>query len=233
MSLVNPKQDVGYLESSQRLVHVGNRRWSQRDLLKAAERAELHNTGWPIGLVLSTQGLAPVPTPEGVEARLGRYPGHDWEDYWAFYLDGSYYVIRLFEEDFEDLSFSSSLGHPEKALWFDIRIWRIAEVILHSAHLYKELGIPPDEPYLLAVNHGGLLGREFYASSAGWAIRRGRISRTSEAKWTKELTQDQAVSDLKGLVTEAATGLFVLFDFAEVAKSTSDDIVDRFLRRRV
>ena len=40
---------VGFVESGQRLVESQKREWNPRDLLAAAERAELRNTGWPIG----------------------------------------------------------------------------------------------------------------------------------------------------------------------------------------
>ena len=156
---------VGFVESGQRLVESQKREWNPRDLLAAAERAELRNTGWPIGLVLQGSGKRPVPTPDGIEARLGRYALGQTEDYWYFHKDGNYYVSRLFEEDLETLQWTSSQGHPESAIWFDIRIWRIAEIILHSATIYRELGIPPEEPYYLAINHKGLEGRELYVSN--------------------------------------------------------------------
>ncbi len=66
-------------------------------------------------------------------------------------------------------------------IWFDVRIWRIAEVILHSAALYRELGVPPDEPYLLGVNHGGLQGREFWTSRGGLFLQRGRFAHVEDA----------------------------------------------------
>jgi len=226
-------QETGYIESGQRLVQLSGREWSQHVLLGAAERAELRNTGWPIGLVLQKAGLAPVPTPDGIEARLGRYVSGKVEDFWSLRRDGSYYVSRLFEEDFESPSFTTSEGHPERAVWFDIRIWRIAEVILHSASLYRELGIPPNEPYVLAVNHQGLEAREFYVSTPRRFVRRGRICRSPAATWKSEVTQDYVISNLKSLVGEVASGLFVLFDFAQVSQEVVDGIVDEFLHSRV
>lgn len=227
------KKAFGNIEAAQRLLHQGGRLWDQGKLLRAAEAAELRITGWPIGLVIHEEGLRPVPTSEGIEARLRGYDGIAWRDYWAFHKDGSYYVARLFEEDFGTTDFISSQGHPAKSLWFDLRICRIAEVIFHSASIYRELGVPPDEPYLLAVNHGGLIGREFYVSTDRRFVRRGRICRTPAAGWTKELTQDYVASELKTLVGDVADGLFVLFDSAQVEQLIIDEIVDRFLGWRV
>lgn len=226
-------KEMGYIESGQRLVKIGGREWGQHDLLTAAERAELRNTGWPIGLVIHKEGLAPVPTPDGIEARLEHLESGQVEDFWSLRKDANYYVSRLFEEDFRQPSFTTSGGHPERAIWFDIRIWRIAEVILHSATLYRELGIPPNEPYVLAVNHQGLEGREFYVSTINRSVRRGRICRSPAVNWTREVTQDYVTSNLKSLVGEVTSGFFVLFDFAEVSQEVVGEIVDKFLNSRL
>jgi len=224
---------TGYIESGQRLLQPAGREWSQQVLLAAAERAELRNTGWPIGLVIHKSGLAPVPTPDGIEARLEHHGPGQVEDFWSLRKDGSYYVSRLFEEDFGSPSFTTSEGHPDRAVWFDVRIWRIAEVILHSATLYRELSIPPSEPYVLAVNHQGLEAREFYVSTPSRFVFRGRVCRSPAAIWTREVTQDYIISNLKSLVGEVANGLFVLFDFAEVGQQVIDEIVDEFLSSRL
>jgi hypothetical protein len=138
----------------------------------------------------------------------------------------------LFEENFETSSFTSSGGHPERPLWFDIRIWRIAEIILHSASVYRGLGIPPDEPYALVVTHGGLDDREFYTSNMRRLVRRSRLSSTQEVSWTKEVTQDYVKSNLHSLVRELANELFVVFDFMQVEDSVIDDITNEFLGTR-
>jgi hypothetical protein len=215
------------------LIQPGKLEWNQHELLAVAQRAELRNTGWPIGLVLQNPGFAPVPTPDGIEARLSHYGSGRDEDVWYFHKDGSYYVSRLFEEDFEPLQFTSSKGHPERCIWFDVRIWRIAEVFLHSAALYRELGISPEEPYALAVNHWGLEGREFYVSTPRRSVCRGRICYSPAVTWTREVTQDYLTSNLKSLVGEVASGLFVLFDFAQISQEVVDGIVDEFLHSKV
>lgn len=229
----NPNEDLGYIESAQRLAIANSRQWGQQELLRVAKAAELRKTGWPIGLVLQTEGCAPVSTSDGIEARLGSYGRPQWEDFWVFLKDGSYYVIRLLEENFEKPSFTSSLGHPSRALWFDVRIWRIAEVLLHSVAIYRELGVAPNDPYVLAVNHGGLTHREFYRSSMGRHVMRGRFSQTPTAGWIKEVTQDYVTSNLKSLVTEIASDLFVLFDFASIGPAVIEEITDEFLRSKV
>ena len=106
-------------------------------------------------------------------------------------------------------------------------------MLLHSATLYRELGIPPEEPYALAINHRGLEAREFYYSTIRWPVGRGRICRSPAVTWTKEVTQDYVTSNLKSLVEEVTRGLFVLFDFTPVSQEVVDGIVDKFLNSRV
>jgi len=224
---------VGFVESGQRLIKSQEFEWNPHDLLATSERAELRNTGWPIGLVLKGSGHQPVPTPDGIEARLGRYASGQTEDYWYFRKDGSYYVSRLYEEDYETLQWTSSAGHPECSLWFDIRIWRIAEILLHSAAIYRELNIPPEESYHLAINHKGLEGREFYVSDPRRHVLRGRICHAAAATWMREVTQDYVTSNLKTLVGEVSNNLFVLFDFASINQEVIDSIVDEFLSRKL
>ncbi len=228
--------EVGHFESAQRLLSSSRREWSQHKLLAAAGRAVLRNTGWPIGVVLTKPGLAPVPTPEGIEARITSRDRlvSSGEDFWSLSKDGSYYVSRAFEEDFQsERVVQQSSESPERFIWFDVRIWRIAEVLLHSAVLYRELGVPPDEPYLLAVNHFGLEGREFRTSDLGRWVLPGRFCRYSDVSWSKEVTQDYVTVNLHALVSEVANGVFALFDFASIDDDVLREIVDGFLNRSV
>lgn len=228
--------EVGFLESAQRLLSVSGREWSQHELLTAAERAVLRNTGWPIGLVLTKPGLAPRATPEGIEARItseDRLVGGG-EDFWSFLKDGSYYVSRAFEEDF--YSGRGAEQSPEsfkRFIFFDVRIWRIAEVLLHSAALFREIGIRPDEPYLVAVNHLSLEGREFRTSDPRRLVLYDRHCEYPTVSWSKEVTQDYVTANLHALVSEVANGLFVLFDFADIDADVMRQIVDEFLSRSV
>ena len=204
----------GYIEVSHQLVQA-HEEWGPRQLLAAARAAE---SGWAIGMVYPAGSEeAPKPTAEGaIEARIQRLdPGR--RDYWILGKGGEFYGANDFAEDFGQPPFEVKEGHPDRMLWFDIRIWRIAEALLHSAALYRALGVKPDEPYALSLNHHGLSGREFYTSKASYGIRRGRISSADSAEWQRILTQDQVKASLRELVQEIADGLFVLFGFMEAS----------------
>jgi hypothetical protein len=220
--------ETGFVESAQRLL-APDRSWNQQELLSAAQRAVLHNTGWPIGLVLSKPALAPKVTPDGIEARLrsqDRSTGGG-KDFWSFRKDGSYYVYRAFEEDFAKTSVPSGV---ERFIWFDVRIWRIAELLLHSAALYRELGISPQAPYLISINHRGLQERMFWASTSRH-IYEERYCQFPEVEWTKEITQDYVLANVQELVREVANDVFVLFDFAAIDEDIVKEVVEEFRRR--
>lgn len=171
-----------------------------------------------------------MPSGDGIESRVGRYGGSEaLSDFWTLDRDGAFYASRLFEEDYRTPNFNSSRGHPERALWFNTRIWRIAELILHSASLSRELGVTPSEPYELAINHQGLVDRELYSSDMQWRLPRGMICRVPTASRSREVTQDLVNTNLKDLVANVADGLFVLFDFCDLGRDTIDNVVQAFL----
>ena len=166
---------------------------------------------------------------DGVEARYQRYDSTLWQDYWRLTTTGSFYVVRAVIEDFEEPGFTSNLGHPEEMIWFDLRVFEIAELILHSVRLYRALEVPPDVSYSLSIRHDGLKDREFYTSTATRHVRRGRISHEDATEWSSELTQDYVSGNLKALVAQVAQSLFVQFDFVDIQEHTIDERVDQFL----
>ena len=227
-----PTGEIGYLESAQWL-EATTRYWDQPQLLTAARAAELRNTGWPLGVVLDKPEFAPQPTPEGIEVRIGKF-GEGRYDYWALGRDGRFYFLRTFEEDSEASTGTSNQPRAGRVLWWDVRLWRIAETLLHSAVLYRELGVSTDTPYSLTINHEGLTNRAFYVSRpARYATWGESLCKTTSSSWRKKVTQDIVIGALKELVAEVSKELFVLFDFQEVPRATVDNVVDEFLHSRV
>ena len=228
--------DLGFVESEQRLSDPARRDWSQRDLLAAAEAAQLKNTGWPLGVVLRGTPHSPRATSSGIETRIHRdraEGGPGWEDYWEFGTDGRFYVVRIFEEEFHEADRNIFDDAPESPVWLETRIWIITELLLHSASLYRALNIPPSESYLLGISRGGLVGKELWTSSKTRLMRREKICHAPSSSWTRELTQDLVLADLDALVNDVTKSLFVLFNFAEIPVETISAIVGEFRRSRI
>lgn len=149
-------RQLGYLEASHWLPN-NQKRWDQNQLLEAAERAKCCNTGWPIGVVLHTEHGRPVFMSDGIkveaESMFGSY------DEWSLKRDGGFYFFRIFEED------ESTSPNKSDVLYFDTRIWRIAELIGHCINLYKAMGVSQDELIEIQIIHSGLKSRELSTSN--------------------------------------------------------------------
>ena len=218
----SPRDGVGYLESGQVLIRPRDSRWTIQELRRAAVSARLPHTER-----FDSNHL--VPGEDGIETRtepkltVGT-------DYWHLAQDGVYFSSAFFREDYEEPFFSSSSGHPEKSLWFDLAIFRITRALLHGTRLYEELGITPDEGYLVAIKHRGLHRRTIYSSVVGYPYLTDfrKVSTLDDHEWQGEVTADLIRGQLVELVYEIANSLFVKFEFAEVSKSLVDRIISEY-----
>ena len=207
----------GYIESAQALLHSPASKWTTQQLLGAARRIKLPSVA------------AATPLTDGIEARM---PAGYSSGYFYVKNDGMFYHSMPFFEDTNAPSFTSSLGTPDKWLGFDIRIVMIAGALLRGVALYRELGVPPNEPYLLSVNHGRLQGRDFYASRWYFPIDPGRTSHADLSEWQREVTQDIVTTQLKELTHAIGNSLFSLFNFASVPQGMVSRLIDDHVTNR-
>ena len=201
----------GYFEISRQLVG-SDREWRRRELRDAARGAE---SVW-------TVVWDPKVTSDGIDDRDAESGA-----YWFLGEDGSFYFLRLFQEDIR-----AKAGDQNQVFWFDTSIWRIAEALLHSAALYRALGIRPDQPYVLSVNHHGLKGRELSCDDPAHAdlITRGSVSPAEPRGWSKTLTQDQVRVAKREIVREVADKILELFEFEGLSAGDFDTVLNKFGR---
>ena len=192
----------GYMEAAQMLIRPQSSEWGLPDLRKAAISVR-----WPyIDRITAKQ--------DGVEVRIVPTGSLLLPEYWYLSKGGSCYFSGPLREDHDAPGFWSSDGHPEKMLWVDLAIHRIGLELFWSAALYKELNVPPDEPYLFSIKYGGLRGRTIYVYRPD--ILHTPYPATSQEDyrvWQKEVTQDLVRSQLTELTHEIANSLFELFGF--------------------
>ena len=212
----------GYMELGQVLIRPPHSRWTIQELRKAAVSAKLPYTEW-----FDYSQL--VPTEGGIESRTESKAGVG-TDYWHLAQDGAYFSSAFFREDYEAPFFSSSLGHPTKSLWFDLAIFRIARALLHGARLYEEMGIAPNEGFLVTIKHRGLHRRTVYSPVVGYPYFTDfrRTSSLDDHEWQGEVTTDLIRGQLVEQVYEIANSLFVKFEFAEVSKSLVDQTISKY-----
>ncbi len=194
----------GYIESAQMLVRPQGYEWGPQDIREAAISVR-----WPYGDKITAKQ-------DGVEVRVDRTGSFLLTKYWYLSKSGSCYSSGLLREDHESPGFWSSEGHPEKMLWVDLAIHRIGLELFWSADLYRELNVPPNEPYLFSIKHGGLRGRTIYVYRPDILLTPyPETSQENYRVWQKEVTQDLVRSQLVELTHEIANSLFELFGFTQ------------------
>lgn len=194
---------------------------SQKDLLEAAYQAEIHVTGWPIGVVLMNNPEGrPRPRTDGIVAEIAS-AGDVSYDYWALRRDGTFYLLQSLTED--------RLQVSPNSIAIDVRIPRITEALLYCARLYGRLRIPGTAGVAFGIRHAGLRNRAL-------RVFRGDMLRTpstaeDEVDQEVHVHLDKIEGDLVGLVKSLARPLLMVFDFFEAPDDYYDRTVNEFVRQ--
>jgi nucleoside 2-deoxyribosyltransferase len=193
----------------------------QRDLLQTAERAQMNNSEWPIGLANYGKGGTPRATKEGISAQIVSSPHYDC---WALNKDGSFYLLRnLWETELE------TQNHH---IMYDMRIRQLTEVLLYSLRLYQGLGALPDDLIYISVKHGGLRGYNLDSSERRFFVRANR-SQEDESLIEIEITLAEIEQpNIVALVEKFTKPLFTLFDFFEISRKTLEDNIAKFISNK-
>lgn len=199
------------------------------ELLPLAERAECHNTGWPIGVTMTKPEYKPRASEESIFASILR---EDGLDYWSLHTQGHFYFRRTFEEDRERHSEGEN-GHA--FLWFDIRIWRIAESLLYSSNLIREFKIKSQEPIEYHIVHNGLLRRKLTVYRSERVPFLDDYEGTSQRVETRlAIGADSVNSHLKQYVWKIGQDLLARYDLQiPIREGSVAKITDEFLKSRV
>jgi hypothetical protein len=202
--------------------------WSHEQLLLAAQKAVCRNTGWPIGVVLTQPDLSPKPVSDGIRAAIRTTTFIDRFDFWSLDRRGYFYFLRKLEED------SDERIKPGTSIYFDTRIWRVAESLLHCANLYQALRLATETEIRIQIVHRGLQGRRLTASDGMRAITMsGRTSHENESQWTRTVSLGTIEPNIEMLVEEVCAELFMLFEFWKPQPDVWKSVIQGFLRSRV
>jgi len=200
---------------------------SQPELLAAAKQSMILKFEPPIGAVSDRVGTKPKPTNNGIvaEIRTTREAGLAYDyDYWALTKTGDFYALMSFSED-----------NPYRSeIFFDARIIRTAEAILHAANLYEYLKVEPNTLVKLAIRYGGLKGRTLAASLPEDRAR--IIENKNETEDTVRVSASfrlsSVKSDLPVLVEKLCEPLFILFDFYRFDHQIYSEVISNFIAGR-
>ncbi len=195
-------------------------------LLEIARKSECHNTGWPIGVVMTKREYRPVSLMDGIRAVINTGDGFD---YWALNNRGHFLFIRSQEEDIRQPQGSSE---EIKLLYVGVAIWIISEIVAYTANLCAELNLKQSYNIELTVSYEGLKDRTLSESNR---LRRALVNQKCTVdKYEKklELKVSDIMPKLKDHVYQIAIGLFGLFDFYKPDRAIVDSIIDEFLSSR-
>lgn len=201
--------------------------WDQKILRDVAEKSQLHNTGWPIGIVLYDENSKPIPKQDGIEASIVRSHGID---YWYFKTDGSYYFARTFEEDFQHGIIE---GDKERILYFDVQIWRAAEALAHCLQLYNNLKISAEQKIRIQISWIGIGNRVLKASPSSGRLVWPRKCVTPSITWNEEVTLSDLFFEWEDLAIDAINRLFLMFDYFKIDEKVAKEIIEEFKRSRI
>ncbi len=235
---INEMKSAGFTEGFYKFVirvPYGIDQIDNTTLLEIATKSECHNTGWPIGVVMTKPEYKPVPLADGIRAIIkGRRSiisdmGDEF-DYWALNNRGHFFFVRSQEED---ATYRQELAKGNKFLSFDVAIWRISEIICYASNLCVELNLKQSDKIKLTLSYTGLADRALSVSDPrrlGFIVARKSV----EDEYGKDLQLQvtDIMPKLKEHVYQIATGLFGLFDFYKPDRAIVDSIVDEFLNSR-
>jgi cellulose biosynthesis protein BcsQ len=189
---------------------------SRRQLLEVARGAEIHKSGWPIGIVFEEESYKPRPAADGIYAEVAAASGA--YDYWCLRQDGDFFLLRsLLEHDL-----------PDSVIFFDTRIVQITETLLYCKRLYELLGISPRAEVRVVIEHFGLAGRSLSAADTRRLVIRHRPTEVDQSRTSTECVLGRIESDLLKLVKRFAEPLFELFDFTYIKDPVYEGLIEEF-----
>ncbi|MGB8953081.1 MAG: hypothetical protein WCC06_10510 [Candidatus Aminicenantales bacterium] len=226
-----------------------------RDLSDAAEKAQIHTFGWPIGAMYRRNlKYMPKPTTEGIITELDLENGESY-DYWTLGRDGAFYLLKsLFEDkiktekikslqnsisiqtkDLEKLKRLSEEKRKPGYIFINTRIVRITESLLYAVRLYSSLKVPLNSSLLIGIRHGGLKDRELTATGerALTMLEKYKCHVDDEVYTEIETELEKVESSLFDLVEKFTQPLFEVFDYFSLNNRVLEDIVDNFVKGRV
>jgi hypothetical protein len=189
-------------------------RLSASELLDALGRATVPHTGWPEFSIPRRKDIRPYIQNGNIEcwiARDGQDHGSAHSDFWRVSPDGTFFMIRGYQEDE-----AQDRGVAPKTV-FDITLpsWRLGEALLHAVNMAAELG-DPEAQVTIVTEWTGLAGRTL-THLEGRRLVFDRY-RAQQDNFRSNLTvqASQITNALPELVRELVVPLYELFDFFQL-----------------
>lgn len=201
---------------------------SQGELLAAARQAQVRGSGWPIGIVLDhSRNVRPKATNDGIVVNFAASGLGRTFDYWTLNTSGDFLALTSLNEDAEERG-------SRPVLFFDTRIARATEAVMHCANLYKALGVDPNAHIDMVVRYGGLRGRILQSSSPRRLLFEAKENTAEDEVSVALVVRLGAIESLLvETVKKLCKPLFVVFEFESFTEQVYQGIVSEFVGRRI
>ncbi len=182
------------------------------DLLEALGRGEVRHTGWPPFSILPRREIEPYMFDDNVECwlvRAGEERDPALSDFWRASPDARLFLMRGYQGD----ALQNRGIVPGTLFEITLPVWRIGEVLLHSASMARQYGA--ERARVVFVAEGtGLAGRRLATfANPNRMVSDHHHSRQDIYRGSLEAHADQIEDALPELVDRIVRPLFELFDF--------------------
>ncbi len=201
---------------------------SSKELVEAAQRAQIHTFGWPMGLVSPDPSNAPYAAADGIVAEMYNELHHAY-DYWSMKHNGDFFLLRNLYEDTRTDPCNFGDATNRGLVYFNMRIHTITEALLHTARLYQQLGMSPTTGVAVAIRHSGLKGRHLSVIGSNFLTFPSGASREDTDEHEIQTPIGEIESELVNHVKAFAEPLFMYFGFTEFQDSLYEKIVRAYV----
>jgi len=222
MADADPMKPAGFFQMMATLSIVPPK--TQLELKQAAQAAAIHNYGWPIGVCLTRNDLAPKPIKDGIAVQI------DSNHYqrWALSTNGDFFVRESFVvEDDRD-------NHRNRSIYWNIRAIRLTECFLYIHRLATIFNAPPNTVAKFEFKHSGISSRILLQSgNEFWPDLDLDIDQPAfenEIEYSVDCTIKDIPGNIIGLVKQVCEPLYAMFNFTTISAASLESVIGKYAR---
>ncbi len=177
----------------------------QAELLRLAASAEYQGPNLRVGQIRSGAGNKPRPMSDGIQATVEE---SDSFDYWAFNLNGDFYLKQAPIARFADTM-----------IRLDNRIKWSAELLSHAYRYYNSAGLSKTTPIDFILEYKGLAGLRLGQENDSQRYYSEEVAAEDHCPIHAQFTMRALELDFVSAVESLCAPLFMLFDFQKFERS--------------
>lgn len=195
---------------------------SQNELLDIADKSQIIETGWPIGVVFkNVNKLKPTPKSDGIISEVdGNVRGNSY-DFSYFKKNGQIFITRTLLED----------RNYKDSILVETRISEMTELLMYLLRFYSNCNLPKDERIKISIKFSGLVNNALRFTRTGLLVRIPRKSIENDFIYETFVSLSEIENNLAEKVYEILKGFFMLFDFYELEIDSVKSSINEFTKQ--